>query len=156
MNPELDLEIQRIIRATPDAIWEAWTNPEQLAQWWLPAPMQCRVEQLDAVPGGALVTTMSTDGAEFVPHVNACFLVVAPRERLVFSNAIDSEWRPANPAPVRMTAEVVLRAHPEGTDYRVLVRHGSADDRATHEEVGFREGWGAVTEQLATLVEGRN
>jgi uncharacterized protein YndB with AHSA1/START domain len=153
VNPDLDLSLQRVIRAPRSVVWSAWTDAAQLAQWWLPAPTQCRVERLEVSSGGAFVTRMSDDGVAFVPHLDACFLVVDPLERLVFTNAIDSEWRPAAPSPVAMTAEIVLQDHPDGTDYRVIVRHGDAAARARHEELGFLEGWGAVTEQLAELAE---
>ena len=153
MNPDLDLGLQRIIRAPRTVVWDAWTDPASLEQWWLPAPMHCRVERLDAKPGGAFVTRMSEDGVEFAPHVDGCFLVVDPYERLVFTNAIDSEWRPAAPDPVSMTAEISLRDHPEGTDYRVTVRHRDPAARELHEQLGFAEGWGAVTDQLAALSE---
>jgi uncharacterized protein YndB with AHSA1/START domain len=104
-------------------------------------------------PGGAFVTRMSDDGVEFVPHLDACFLVVDALERLVFTNAIDSRWRPATPDPVPMTAEVALRDHPDGTDYRVTVRHGDRAGREHHEQLGFFDGWGTVTDQLASLTE---
>ena len=71
----------------------------------------------------------------------------------MFTNAIDSAWRPANPDPVAMTAEITLSDHPDGTDYRVIVRHGDPAARARHEELGFADGWGSVTEQLAALAE---
>ena len=53
-----------------------------------------------------------------------------------------------------MTAEITLDDHADGTDYRVVVRHGDAAARARHEAVGFFEGWGAVTGALASLAEG--
>lgn len=154
MNPDLDLSLDRVIRATPSAIWDAWTDPARLAEWWLPAPAKCRVERLEPIAGGAFVTSMSEDGGTFVPHLDACFLAVDAGERLVFTNAVDSRWRPATPEPVSMTAEVVLRDHPEGTEYRVLVRHGDPAARDRHEQLGFLDGWGSVTDQLARLVEG--
>ena len=153
MNPDLDLGIDRVIRAPRKHVWAAWTDPANLAQWWIPAPTRCCVERLDVRPGGAFVTSMSDDGAEFVPHVNACFLVVEEYERIVFTNALDSEWRPTAPAPVLMTAEVVLRDHPDGTDYRVVVRHGDPASRTKHADLGFADGWGTVTAQLARLAE---
>jgi uncharacterized protein YndB with AHSA1/START domain len=52
-----------------------------------------------------------------------------------------------------MVAEILLADHPAGTDYRVVVRHGDPAARARHEEIGFFDGWGSVTEQLAALVE---
>jgi uncharacterized protein YndB with AHSA1/START domain len=154
MDPELDLTLERVIAAPRATVWRAWTDPSRLAQWWIPAPMVCRVEKLEVRPGGAFVTSMSEDeGATFVPHMDVSFLVVEERERLVFTNAIDSAWRPVDPMPVAITAEMVFGDHPDGTDYRVTVRHGDAASRARHEELGFAEGWGTVAAQLAAVAE---
>jgi uncharacterized protein YndB with AHSA1/START domain len=153
MNPDLDLVLDRVIKAPRATLWNAWTDPAAFARWWLPSPTQCRVERLEARPGGGLVTSMSDDGVTFVPHSDACFLVVEELERLVFTNAIDSAWRPAGPAPVAMTAEVTFAEHPDGTDYRIVVRHGDPAARARHEELGFADGWGSVAEQLAVFAE---
>jgi uncharacterized protein YndB with AHSA1/START domain len=154
MNPDLDLTLQRVIRAPPATVWRAWTDPSRLERWWVPAPTVARVDRLEVRSGGAFVTSMSDDGDAFVAHMDASFLVVDEHERLVFTNAIDSRWRPSNPTPVAMTAEITFGEHPEGTDYRVVVRHGDPAARARHEQLGFADGWGSVAEQLATLVEG--
>ena len=154
MNPDLDLSLQRVIRAPRAVVWRAWTDPSQLEQWWVPAPAVARVDRLEAQPGGAFVTRISDDGVQFGPHMDASFLVVDDRERLVFTNAVDSRWRPTRPDPIAMVAEIVLRDHPDGTDYRVVVRHGDPAARARHEELGFFDGWGAVTGQLIAFVEG--
>ncbi|MBB4935168.1 uncharacterized protein YndB with AHSA1/START domain [Lipingzhangella halophila] len=153
MNPDLDLGIERIIRAPRKAVWDAWTDPTSLAQWWVPAPTLCRVDRLEVRPGGAFVTRMSEDGVTFVPHVDACFLLVDQFERLVFTNAVDSGWRPAAPDPVTMTAEITLHDHADGTDYRITVRHVDPAARKRHAELGFAEGWGTVADQLARFVE---
>ncbi|MEO3801623.1 SRPBCC domain-containing protein [Nonomuraea sp. B1E8] len=153
MNPDLDLSIERIIRAPRATVWSAWTDPSKLEQWWLPAPSRCRVERLDPRPGGAFVTRMSDGGPEFVPHLDACFLAADEPERIVFTNAITSAWRPAAPAPVAMTATITLSDHPDGTDYRIVVRHGDPESRAHHEKLGFADGWGSVTRQLAAFAE---
>ncbi|WP_199256167.1 SRPBCC domain-containing protein [Mycolicibacterium mengxianglii] len=153
INPDLDLVLQRIIRAPRHAVWRAWTHPALLARWWTPAPTLTRVDQLQVRPGGGFVTQMSDDGTHFVPHTDSVFLVVEEDSRLVFTNTVDSRWRPATPEPVPMTAEIILAEHPEGTDYTAIVRHGDPVLRARHEELGFFEGWGAVTEALAELAE---
>jgi len=153
MNPDLDLTLQRVIRAPRAAVWSAWTDPTRFEKWWVPAPTVCRVDRLEVRSGGALVTRMSDDGVDFVPQLDASFLVVDELERIVFTNAIDSAWRPANPAPVLMTAEITLSDHPDGTDYRVIVRHADPAARARHEEIGFFDGWGTVTKQLAVVAE---
>lgn len=153
MNPDLDLSIERIIRAPRKVVWEAWTDPTSLARWWIPAPITCRVDRLDVYPGGGFVTRMSDDGVTFVPHLDACFLLVDEFERIVFTNAVDSAWRPAKPEPIAMTAEVTLHDHPDGVDYRIVVRHGDPAAKDRHAELGFAEGWGTVADQLARFVE---
>jgi uncharacterized protein YndB with AHSA1/START domain len=153
MNPDLDLSIERIIRAPRKAVWSAWTDPASLAQWWIPAPSVCRVDRLEVRPGGAFVTRMSDDGGTFAPHLDACFLLVDEFERIVFTNAVDSGWRPANPGPITMTAEITLGDHADGTDYRIVVRHGDPATRDRHAELGFAEGWGTVADQLSRFVE---
>ncbi|MDX6262756.1 MAG: hypothetical protein QOH84_4444 [Kribbellaceae bacterium] len=153
MNPELDLVLERVIRAPRATVWSAWTDPAKFEKWWLPAPALCRVERLEVKPGGALLTRMSEDGVDFVPHLDATFLLVEELDRIVFTNAIDSSWRPSRPEPVVMTAEVIFTDHPDGTDYRIVVRHGDPASRALHAELGFADGWGTVTEQLARVAE---
>ncbi len=153
IDPFLDLTLQRTIRAPQSAIWRAWTEPSLLARWWVPAPTVARIDRLEARPGGAFVTSLSDDGDSFVPHTDGVFLVVEPETRLVFTNAIDSAWRPADPLPVAMTAEILFLDHPDGTDYRVTVRHGDLAAREKHVELGFFDGWGSVTAALAELAE---
>jgi uncharacterized protein YndB with AHSA1/START domain len=153
MNPDLDLALERVIRAPRAAVWSAWTEPSRFERWWVPAPAVCRVDRLEVRAGGGLVTRLSDDGNEFVPHLDASFLVVDDLERIVFTNAIDSTWRPANPNPIAMTAEITLSDHPDGTDYRIIVRHGDPSARARHEELGFSDGWGSAAKQLAEIAE---
>jgi uncharacterized protein YndB with AHSA1/START domain len=156
INPELDLSIARVIKAPRAAVWRAWADPACFEQWWIPAPLTCRVVQMDLRPGGAFETRMSEDGRQFTPHLDACFLAVDDLERIVFTNALRGDWRPGEGAyPTVITAVITLRDHPEGTDYAAHVMHRNAADRQTHDEMGFQEGWGTVIAQLAARVERR-
>ena len=150
-NPDLDLTISRLIKAPRSAIWSAWTDPASFEQWWVPAPAKCKVVEMDLRPGGALVTEISENGGEFAPHLSACFLDIVDGERIVFTNALVGGWRPAE-QPF-MTAIITLRDHPAGTDYLAHVMHKNNADRNMHEEMGFYDGWGTVTAQLAEMVE---
>lgn len=153
IDPALDLVIERVIRAPRSAVWRAWTEPALLERWWVPTPMVSRVDTLDVRPGGGFVTRMSDDGDTFVPHTDTVFLVVDDERRLVFTNAVNSSWRPAHPHPASMTAEIVFEDHRDGTTYTAVVRHGDPVQRQLHEDLGFHDGWGSVTEALAALVE---
>ena len=151
LNPALDLTINRIIKAPRAAVWRAWSDPVSFAKWWIPEPTVCRVMEMDLQPGGALITQMSDDGADFVPHLDACFLAVDQGERIVFTNALVGGWRPAE-QPF-MTAIITMKDHPEGTDYSAQVMHKDPETRNMHAEMGFHDGWGTVAAQLARYVE---
>lgn len=152
-DPERDLSLTRLIRASRETIWRAWTEPELFAQWWIPAPALCRVAEMVVAPGGALRTEMAEPGAAFGPHLDACYLDVAPQQRLVFTNALTAGWRPA--AEPFITAIISFADRPEGTEYHAHVMHKSPDMQKMHAELGFADGWGTVAEQLARLVENR-
>jgi uncharacterized protein YndB with AHSA1/START domain len=150
-NPDLDLTIARIIKAPRARVWNAWTDPASVEQWWIPAPAKCKVLEMDLRPGGAFVTRISENGGDFAPHLSACFLAVDHLERIVFTNALVGGWRPAE-QPF-MTAVITLRDHPLGTEYSACVMHKSNADRNAHQSMGFFDGWGTVASQLAQFVE---
>jgi uncharacterized protein YndB with AHSA1/START domain len=154
LNPELDLTLSRVIKAPRSAIWRAWTDRASFEQWWVPAPARCKVQEMELRPGGSLVTLLSENGGDFMPHLRGCYLAIDELERLVFTNSLVGGWRPAE-EPF-MTAIITLREHPLGTDYTAHVMHKSNADRNMHEKMGFHDGWGTVTEQLARLVERRS
>ena len=154
-DPDLDLRIDRVIHAPRARVWRAWTDPLDLARWWLPAPTQCRVEHLDVTPGGAFVTSMSDDGVAFGPHLDVCFVVVEPgrADRVHEPRSTAACGRPI-PLPCRSPPTSASAIIPQGTDYRVVVetpRRGLS--RAHHEALGFVDGWGTVTAQLAAVAE---
>lgn len=151
-RPELDLTVSRIIRAPRAAVWSAWTDPARFEQWWVPAPEICRVVEMELRPGGAFRTELSHDGVEFGPHITGCFLAVDDLERIVYTDALVAGWRPAEASFV--TAVIRMQDHPDGTEYTATAMHRNIAERDEHEQLGFHDGWGTVTRQLADLVEG--
>lgn len=153
LHPELDLTVTRIIRAPRSLVWEAWTDPGSFEQWWVPAPEICRVREMDLHPGGSFRTEIGRNGANFEPHITGCFLAVDKLERIVFTDALVGGWRPAQATFV--TAIITMNEHPDGTEYIATALHANLDDRNRHKELGFYDGWGTVTRQLAELAESR-
>lgn len=150
-NPTLDLTITRVIKAPRSAVWRAWSDPANFAQWWVPAPAKCRVMAMELKPGGDFITQISENGGEYMPNLNGCFLAVDEGERIVFTTCLLGGWRPAEEPFI--TAIISFVDHPLGTEYVAHVMHKSNTDRNSHAEMGFYDGWGTVIEQLAKLVE---
>lgn len=153
MTNDTALTISRLIAAPPSAVWNAWSVPENLAKWWIPAPIECRVVTLDLRPGGGFVTRMREAGAaDFQPHVDGCFLEAIPEKKLVFTTVLTEGWQPAEPW-LALTAILTFEAQDGGTLYSARVLHKTPEDSAKHDEMGFYEGWGTAIGQLAGLVE---
>ncbi|RFA13881.1 polyketide cyclase [Subtercola boreus] len=161
IDPELDLVVSRVLPAPRSAVWASWADPRRFEQWWIPAPARCRVAEWEPRPGGAFVTEMSVPGTDggvddgtFVPHLNGCFLAFDEGERIVFTTCLVGGFRPATQPFI--TAEFTFIDHPEGTLYIARALHSTSEARTMHEEFGFYDGWGTVTEQLADFVKRTN
>ena len=146
-----ELTIGRYINAPPALVWKAWSTPEHLAKWWIPAPIECQVIKLDLRPGGGFETRMRQGDGAFQPHVDACFLDIVPEARLVFTTLLTEGWQPAEPW-LALTAIMTLEKEGSGTRYSARVLHKTAADSRKHEEMGFYEGWGTAIGQLASVV----
>jgi uncharacterized protein YndB with AHSA1/START domain len=147
---ESELTIARFIKAPPAIVWKAWSTPEHLAKWWIPAPIECKVVKLDLRPGGGFETRMREGGGEFGPHVEGCFLEIVPEARLIFTTVLTEGWHPAEPW-LALTAIITFAAEGSGTHYAARVLHRNAADARKHEEMGFNEGWGTTIDQLAAF-----
>jgi uncharacterized protein YndB with AHSA1/START domain len=148
-----ELTIGRYINAPPTRVWRAWSEPALFAQWWLPAPLECRVVKMDLRPGGGFETRMREGSGEFQPHVEGCFLEVVPERRLAFTTVLTEGWKPFEPW-LAMTAIFSFEADGKGTRYSARVLHRNAEESRKHVEMGFDDGWCTVMGQMAALVEG--
>jgi len=144
-----ELSITRLIDAPRERIFEAWTDPEQLKQWFAPKPITTPECEMDPRPGGIFRTLMrGEDGTEY-PGTGVFLEVVAP-ERIVFTDAFLPGWIPAE-KPF-MTALITLTVESGKTRYTAQVRHWNEDDLKQHEAMNFHEGWGTCIDQLEALV----
>lgn len=146
------LTITRYINTRPSVVWKAWSTPEHLARWWIPAPIECKVIKLDLVPGGGFETRMREGSGDFQPHVEGCFLEVIPESRLVWTTVLSEGWQPIEPW-LALTAIITLEAEGHGTRYSAQVLHRNEAEARKHEEMGFEEGWGTAIDQLASFLE---
>ena len=105
--------------------------------------------EFDVRPGGTnFVVMRGSDGAE-MEHRGG-YLEAVPGRRLVFTDAYTGD-RELSGKPF-MTVVLTFDDHGDGpTRYLASVRHWTVADREAHEGMGFHQGWGVATDQLAAL-----
>ncbi len=87
------VKIVRVFDAPRALVWQAWTEPKMLAQWFGPRGFGSSVPELDVRVGGNLRIVMHGPHGSDYPMKGVFREVIAP-ERLVFSNiAIDNEGK---------------------------------------------------------------
>ncbi|MCA1334986.1 SRPBCC family protein [Pseudooceanicola marinus] len=148
MDETRDLSLRRDIAAPPGAIWRCWTEPHLLCQWFAPAPVETVEAVIEARAGGRFFTRMRLPEGEEVAS-EGCVLAAASGQMLAFTDALGAGFRPT--AEGFMTAIISLAQIDGGTRYSATVLHATPDARQRHLDMGFHEGWGAATDQLATL-----
>lgn len=149
MSTDRDLVITRDIAVPRDKLYRCWTEPELIKQWFAPKPWTTPHAETDVRAGGAsLVVMRGPDGQEFRNH--GVYLEVVPNERIVATDAYTHAWEPS--AKPFMTVILTFEDLGGGkTRYTARARHWTEAERETHEKMGFTEGWGLCTSQLAEL-----
>ena len=149
VNFERDLVLTRVINATPDKLFRAWTEPELIVQWFTPPPWSTSSAVTDLRPGGATTIVMrSPEGQDFANQ--GVYLEVVKDKKLVFTDAYTRAWEPSE-KPF-MTVTLTFEDLGGKTRYTAVVRHWTKADKEEHEKMGFHEGWGKATDQLEELV----
>jgi uncharacterized protein YndB with AHSA1/START domain len=147
---ERELVLTRLIDAPRDKVFQAWTDPVVLKQWFAPRPWSTPEAELNVRAGGSSFVVMrDPDGNDHPYH--GVYLEVIPNRKLVFTDAYTTAWQPSG----KPFMTVILTFEDEGgkTRYTARARHWTVEDRENHEKMGFHEGWGQCAAQLEEVAK---
>lgn len=136
------LQVRRTIPASPQRVYQAWTDPKILADWFAPsADFTTIVHGADARVGGAYRIEMrNASGASHIAVGEYRELV--PGKRLAFT------WRWAEKAGMTETL-VTVEFQPEGTQTVVVLTHTLFQTPADRDD--HTKGWNGCLSRLAAL-----
>ncbi len=84
-NSDREIVISRVLHAPRELVWEAWTNPRHVANWWGPRGFTTTIKQMDFRVGGVWEHTMhGPDGTNY-PN-KSVFKEIVPFERITYSH----------------------------------------------------------------------
>ena len=80
-----ELILTRTLNAPVELIWEMWTNPEHIANWWGPNGFTNTITKMDIRPGGEWDLVMhGPDGTDFIN--NSVFREVIVNKKIVYEH----------------------------------------------------------------------
>jgi uncharacterized protein YndB with AHSA1/START domain len=129
------LRLERTYDATPEEVFDAWTNPEVLRRWWMvddagSAPQA----DVDLRVGGSYRLSIERRGADSAHTVRGTYREIVRPQRLVYTWA----WEEQD-GSTGHESMVTVSFVPEGERTTVVVDHTGLPDEASRER--HSEGW---------------
>ena len=135
------LRMSRVIRADRQAVWNAWTRPEEMKKWSCPAPGGVKSITSDFRVGGAFDLLMEVDGQGH--HAFGTYREIDEPRRLVYT----WDWKEAENAMGETVVTVTFTEVEGGTEVE-LVHEGFP---AIEAKDGHEEGWGLCLSHFEAL-----
>ena len=140
MATKPSLALKRRLKAPPERIFEAWTGPEKMIQWWGASDTASRTARADVRVGGRFhVGFRGNDGGQH--DVSGVSREIVPNRKLVFSWA----WRTT---PER-ESQVTIDLKPDGADTILTLTHEQFFDAKARDDHGV--GWNRALDNLEAL-----
>lgn len=131
----LTLVVRRVINASPERLFDAWTQPARLLRWWGPQNVVCTAADVDLKVGGRYrIANQFPDGSLVL--ISGRFERIERPTLLVYSWCLGAEETGAEQTSLeRVTVE--FRACEASTE--VIVTHERIPDAANRS--GHEQGW---------------
>jgi uncharacterized protein YndB with AHSA1/START domain len=153
--PTKQLVIERLLTASPERVFDAFTDPHQLTQWWWPNGFTCPAAEVDLRVGGTYRLAMEWPGsipaaAQFYHRMAGEYYEIERPNRLVMSGrAVNDEQGELFATLI----EVSFEARDGGTLLRMRQSYFEplppADAMA-----GAEQGWSEQLDKLERLLAG--
>jgi uncharacterized protein YndB with AHSA1/START domain len=147
--PKKQLVIERILKASPERVFDAFTDPAQLTQWWWPNGFSCPAAEVDLRVGGTYRIAMKWPGSipaeqQFSHYLGGEYYEIDRPRRLVMSGrAVNEEQGELFATLIELTLETCE----QGT--ALTMRQSYFDPLPPPQAfAGAEQGW---TEQLDKL-----
>jgi uncharacterized protein YndB with AHSA1/START domain len=134
----------RVFDAPRELVFEAWTNPKHLVQWWGPNGFRTTIRAIDVRPGGIWRFVMhGPDGVDYENRI--VYDEIVKPERLVYRHPGGEDVE-----PVQIHVTVTFEDHGGKTKLTMRMLFASAAERdRVIEKYGAGEGAKQTLERLA-------
>jgi uncharacterized protein YndB with AHSA1/START domain len=141
------LVLTRRFEVPREAVFRAWTDAAQMAQWIGPPGIRAEVKAMDPRLGGSYRIAMHGEDSGKTWVVGGVYREVIPPERLVFTWTWEEDG-PAHRAGHEMLVTVILKAKGRGTE--MTLRHEQLDSETSRDS--HAHGWGGSLDRLSEVL----
>ncbi len=150
------LHLERTYRAPIERVWEAWTDPELLRQWWGPEKTTVTECEIELLVGGRLriVTEAGPEMGKYAGTrwpMTGTFVRIDEPERLVYDATSCTEGDETG-STIRHTNDVTLRSVGPETVVTLAVRITEIGPKAKMAAFGMKWGYKAQLDVLEELL----
>lgn len=138
------VSLHRILKAAPEKVFRAFTQPSALATWLPPYGFICTVHEMNTEKGGTFRMSFENFSTGHSHYFGGSYLEIKPNEFLKYSDRFDDPNLPGE-----MTNTISFRKTVAGTEIKILQEGIPA---AIPAEMCYL-GWQESLEKLAKLVE---
>jgi len=133
--------MSRVINAQRARVFEAWTKPEQMRQWFAPKPFQLIVDTMDFRPGGRFSMSMRGPNGEDFPFTGT-YREIAPPAKLFWTGEF------ANGPADQMSTVIAFEEQGQKTKVHVRQTFHVMTPEIEHATKGAKQGWTMTLDQL--------
>jgi uncharacterized protein YndB with AHSA1/START domain len=147
------IKITRIFDATPEQVWQEWTNPDMYMCWWGPRDYFTPYARFDLRVGGKYLSAMRGPDGKDIWSTGTYKEIVEPNRIVMTDSFADEQGNVVPPSyygmgpdmPVELEVELTLEDLDGKT--RLALEHCGLPEGAIQEQT--REGWNESFDKLA-------
>lgn len=146
------VNVEREFNAGLELMWEAWTNPEILDQWWAPKPYKTKTKSMDFREGGMWLYSMISPKNE-IHWCKADYQEIEHQKSYSYiDNFCDENGMVGENFPNSFWTNI-FSENAETTTVNITIKYESLQALEKVIEVGFKEGFTMAMQNLDQYIE---
>ena len=143
-QPDLNLDLHCVLPASSPRVFEALTEPDELAVWWGPSGFTSRVIETDLRVGGSYRIAMQPPEGELF-YLAGEFREVDPPARLAYT----FRWEDPDPEDQETLVTLTLRDLGEETELTLAQGPFATERRRALHDQGWTESFSRLRDRVA-------
>lgn len=138
------LTLNKVINAPVKLVWEAWTRPEHVIQWWAPKGMVINIIEHNFKVGGIWKYSMPMpDGNLFISEGK--YLEIESYKKIIST----ADFKPMTEG---VELHILFQEDGDKTHFTFSVVHQTEEYCKQQEKMGFYNGWNSAFNRMEEFI----